>query len=295
MENSRLPANFDAPEARSNYFCTSFTVFIYEFIGTFTLVGVINATKGNAPAIGLTLFFLLLLCGPITGAHLNPAVTLGVWLNKVRSEANPGSITFQMVNMMAAQVCGALLGMFVFLQVLDRLNGEKVINRDDFPHLKPTTQGAGQAEFVEMFCTFIFVAANLLVKDSVAGKYSARIGTEPVAFLGCAIIACTLSGMIMFAGPHTGASINPAVSIAQTVMAKTFLQESVSARYFWVVYMMGPFVGAMFAGVASWLHATALRDHGPLECAAKESVQKNEDDPEKKPMIEKMAEALKQD
>jgi aquaporin Z len=289
MENKRLPKNFDAPESRSNYFCTSFTVFIYEFIGTFTLVGVINATKGNAPAIGLTLFFLLLLCGPITGAHFNPAVTLGVWLNKVRSEANAGSVTFQMVNMMAAQVAGALAGMCVFLQVLDHLNGEKVINREDFPHLKASTQSAGQAEFVEMFCTFIFVAANLLVKDNTAGKYSARIGTEPVAFLGCAIIACTLSGMIMFAGPHTGASINPAVSIAQTVMAKTFLNEDVSAKYFWVVYMMGPFIGAMLAGVASWMHATALRDHGPIEAVEA----KHEQDEETKPLVEKKAEESK--
>ena len=214
MENKRLPANFDLPESRANYFCTSLTVFIYEFIGTFTLVGVINATKGDAPSIGLTLFFLLLLCGPISGAHFNPAVTLGVWLNKVKSEKDSGSITFQAVNMMVAQVSGALAGMSVFLQVLDHLNGADVINRSDFPHLKPATDSWSQAEFIEMFCTLIFVGANLLVKDNSAGKYSSRIGTEPVAFLGCAIIACTLTGMILFAGPHTGASINPAVSIA---------------------------------------------------------------------------------
>ena len=102
MENQRFPTDFNAPDARANYFCTSFIVFIYEFIGTFCLVGVINAANGNAAAIGMTLFFLLLLIGPITGAHLNPAVTLGVWLNKVRTEKSAGSITFQAFNMILA-------------------------------------------------------------------------------------------------------------------------------------------------------------------------------------------------
>ena len=42
---------------------------------------------------------------------------------------------------------------------------------------------------MEAFCTFIFVAANLLVKDERAGKVTANIGEHGVGFLGCAIIA----------------------------------------------------------------------------------------------------------
>ena len=57
-------------------------IFFYEFIGTFFLVAVINATGGSAIAIGLSLFFLLVLGGPITGAHYNPAITIGVLINR---------------------------------------------------------------------------------------------------------------------------------------------------------------------------------------------------------------------
>ena len=57
------------------------TVFLYEFIGTFFLVCAVIATKGNPIGIGLTLFFLLLLGGPVTGAHFNPAVSIGVFIN----------------------------------------------------------------------------------------------------------------------------------------------------------------------------------------------------------------------
>lgn len=56
---------------------------MYEFIGTFFLVACVNATMGNPACVGLTLFFLLLLAGPITGAHFNPSVTLGVYINKM--------------------------------------------------------------------------------------------------------------------------------------------------------------------------------------------------------------------
>jgi len=122
---------------------TSLAVFLYEFIGTFCLVGVINATKGDASAIGLTLFFLLLLAGPISGAHFNPAVSIGVYINRIRTTDNFVSLTTQAIIMIAAQVSGALVGMYCFLQILDDLNGEAVLNKNDFPHLKPKTQGKG--------------------------------------------------------------------------------------------------------------------------------------------------------
>ena len=67
---------------------------------------------------------------------------------------------------------------------------------------------------VELICTFVFVIANLLVKDAQAGKFSHTVGEAYVGFMGCAIIASALAGMIVCAGPWTGASLNPAVSIA---------------------------------------------------------------------------------
>ena len=54
----------------------------YEFIGTFFLVAIINATGGNAAAIGLGLLYLLNMGAAVTGAHYNPAVTIGVFINR---------------------------------------------------------------------------------------------------------------------------------------------------------------------------------------------------------------------
>jgi glycerol uptake facilitator-like aquaporin len=59
-------------------------VCIYEFIGTALLIYAINlGAYGIAPnfAIAFMIFALILLGGPISGAHFNPAVTLGVYVS----------------------------------------------------------------------------------------------------------------------------------------------------------------------------------------------------------------------
>lgn len=93
------------------------TVFLYEFIGTFFLLCAVIATKGNAIGIGLMLFFLLLLGAPVTGAHYNPAVTVGVLINQ---GSNISLAKFvQAANMMAAQFIGGLLGMeFLYMCIV---------------------------------------------------------------------------------------------------------------------------------------------------------------------------------
>jgi len=151
---------------------------------------------------------------------------------------------------------------------LDELNGEAVLNKSDFPHLKPKTH-SGQASLIEMFCTFIFVSGVLLVKDQRASRFTTYVDEASVSFFGCAIIALTLTAMILFSGAHTGASINPAVSISQTVLASYVLGEHGYKDNLWKVYLMGPTLGGVFAGLISWVHGAALRDHGPLTLAEK--------------------------
>jgi len=134
MENSRLPADFMAP----GYLLTTLVVFFYEFLGTFILVATINASNGNAPAIGLTLFFLLLLTGPITGGHMNPSVTVGVFLNRVR-DANKngqmGSCVIQAAIMIIAQVCGAAFSMHIYFSIMRTYDDDGILEAKDFPTL----------------------------------------------------------------------------------------------------------------------------------------------------------------
>merc|ERR1711957_1157314 len=111
MENSNLPDSI----SHSAYLLNSLTVCVYEFIGTFALVGAINCSKGDAACCGITLFFMLLVLGPITGGHMNPAVTLGVFINKCRDRYRENqlySCILQMIIMVGGQICGALASMY---------------------------------------------------------------------------------------------------------------------------------------------------------------------------------------
>lgn len=266
MENPHLD-KYLRENGIASYICTSVVVFCYELFGTFALVGVINSSKADPACVGLTLFFLLLLLGPLTGGHMNPAVSIGVWINKAWDSCTNNqfwSLTLQFALMMLAQFIGGLLASWLFFEILehqDNIAGN--VNPDDFPHLEVQTESWAQAMCLEAFCTFIFVSAVLLVKDARAGLFSGAISEIGVNFFGCAIIATALVGMILAAGPHTSASLNPAFSLAQTVLVKGYIGEDRFEDNFWRVYLLGPVLGGIGAGLCSWLHSAAMKNYGP--------------------------------
>ena len=221
MENARLPAQPDS----GKYWLGSFVVFAYEFLGTALLVGIVNCTKGNPAAVGLGLFVLLLMAGPITGAHFNPAVSIGVYINRLPGASAAGtglSCTIQFVVMICGQIAGAISSMLLFYVLLKPSDEKKIA--DAYPKLAHNTElGWAQAMAIETICTGIFVLAVLLVKDSRAGPFTANVGEHGVGWLGCSVIASALAGMIIVAGPNSGASLNPAVSICQNILAVNIL------------------------------------------------------------------------
>ena len=89
----------------------SVTLFIYEFLGTAFLLLAIIASVGNALGIAFMLFALLLVGGPISGGHYNPAVTIGVFCN----EKNKKEIVGRFILILLAQFTGAFFGVVMGL------------------------------------------------------------------------------------------------------------------------------------------------------------------------------------
>ena len=87
-------------------------VFFYEFLGTCLLVYAINLQCGElfgVTGIAFMLFAMLLIGGPITGAHFNPAVTLGVYMSNQFWKDD-----FMMFLLMtSAQFSGAMFGILL--------------------------------------------------------------------------------------------------------------------------------------------------------------------------------------
>ncbi len=198
-----------------------------EALGTFTVVFagtgaiVINAaTQGSIGHAGIALTFGLVVLamihtfGDVSGAHLNPAVTLAFAAARRFSwKAVPGYISAQLMGALAA----SLLLHFLY---------------PENPAALGATLPAGSAmqSFVlELVLTAILMLTILSV--STGGK-------EKGITAGLAI-ASVIALEAMFAGPVSGASMNPARSLAPALV-------SGQPNYLWI-YLLAPVLGALLA------------------------------------------------
>jgi aquaporin Z len=197
-----------------------------EFIGTFALVfagtGTIVVNQASRGAIthpgialtfGLVVLAMIYTFGDVSGAHFNPAVTTAfAAAGRFPWREVPGFVLAQLAGAFAAS---ALLR---FLFPLDRSLG--------------TTLPSGlpmQSLILEIVLTFLLMLVILSVSTGAKEK-----GITAGIAIG-AVIALEA----MFAGPISGASMNPARSLAPALV-------SGNVQHLWI-YLAGPFLGALLA------------------------------------------------
>ena len=186
-------------------------VMIYEALGTGILLYAINMTAEQPLGkfgVSFTIFALVLIGGPITGAHFNPAVTLGVYISNLHWKED----WHMCLLMMVSQFFGGIWGVCLAWCSLYNPKGENVtraqVPRKEVVLLYPGTQVSIFDAFqIEVMCTCIFVMVCLLVKT---GK------TKPTkqGLLSALAVASVLLGLIIIMGNKSGAALNPAVGLA---------------------------------------------------------------------------------
>ena len=200
---------------------------IAEFIGTYFLVFagtgavVINdITKslthiGIAITFGLVVMALIYTFGHISGAHFNPAVTIGFL---VRGDISFKESLFYMVTQMVAAIFASMTLLFMF---------------GDVAHLGATLpRFSWQQSFIfEFILTFILMM--VILGSAVHGKAFK-------SFAGLAI-GGTVGLMAMFAGPICGASMNPARSLGPAIVSGT-------TEHLWI-YLVATVLGAAAASI----------------------------------------------
>ena len=166
--------------------------------GSAVLAGNTMGMLGVAFAFGLVLAALIYAFGPVSGAHFNPAVTLGAWLSKrIKGKEAWKYIVFQVI--------GAIAGAFVLYLIASNFFSFKVANLGQNGY-DPAMWA--QAALVEV----VFTAFFLMV---ILGATSAKAN---VKFAGVAIgLALVVIHIVVI--PITGTSVNPARSIGPAIFA----------------------------------------------------------------------------
>lgn len=199
--------------------------YLAEFVSTFALVFagtgaiVVNDVAGAVTHIGISLVFGLIVMamiysvGDISGAHMNPAVTVAFWFgNRFPLKEIAPYVVAQLLGAIAASV---MLRILFF----------------DHPNLGATLpQGPWWQSFVlEFLLTFMLMFVVLRVS----------VGAKEKGIMAGAAIGGTVALEALFAGPICGASMNPARSIGPALV-------SGQLQHLWI-YLVATVAGAMFA------------------------------------------------
>ncbi len=224
-----------------------------EFIGTFTLVllgcgsvvlagfGIIGQ-DGIAWAFGLAIVAMAYGIGPVSGSHINPAVSFGVWTAGRMNTAD-------MLGYWAAQCLGAIVGAGVLLLIASGKaeyslaehglgqNGYGI--RDAVSNQgSPGDYSLGAGAIFEVVATFIFLVVILGVTQRNAAPQFAGLA------IGLTLVAIHIVGIQI-----TGVSVNPARSLGPAVWV---LGDALMQLWLFIV---APMLGA---GLAGWMFRVRL-------------------------------------
>ena len=215
-------------------------IYLAEFIGTFWLVfcgcgsamlaaafpGVGIGLVGVSFAFGLTVLTIAYSLGHVSGAHLNPAVTIGFWAS--------GSIgADKVLPYIASQIAGAILGAAV-LYIIVTGNGSAIgdFAANGYGEHSPGKYNMLAGIVTEFVMTFMFM---LIILGSTYEK-------APAGFAGIAIgLGLTLIHLVSI--PVTNTSVNPARSISQAIFVGGW---ALSQLWLFIIF---PIAGAALAGV----------------------------------------------
>jgi aquaporin Z len=204
---------------------------IIEFLGTFILVtvaagsGVINHYAGGNPvsrtaaviAPGAVVMAMIYAWGPLSGLHINPAVTFAF---TARGVFPTKWVVPYWVVQLGGAICAAL-----FLQLMF---GD-VAAGGNYPISKPG--GDWRSLVMEIVLTTILVSVIL----------NTATGSRSIGHNAALAVGATVALLGLFASPISGASMNPARSLGPDIVSTDFTG--------WWVYIVGPLIGAAIAVV----------------------------------------------
>ncbi len=201
--------------------------YVAEMVGTFFLVYTVCCTihvspPGGGPlCVGAILMCMIYAVGPVSGAHLNPAVTLGVYLSG-RNKITPTDVGMYIVS----QLIGGSLAGIAFALFFHKAGVFGPVG----------TFSLGQAFVVEMIFTSALVYVVLSVATTNASNH----------YFGLAI-GFTVTSSAVAIGGISGCCLNPAVAFGS--LWATLIVHGAPALKQYPIYFVAPFVGSVLGAL----------------------------------------------
>lgn len=210
--------------------------YISEFVGTFSLTffacGVAVLIGCNTPAgiiatslsFGLVIVAMAYSIGNISGCHINPAVTIAMFIDERIDKKD-------CIAYIISQVLGALAGSLILALCLGSF---KVLGANSYGNMLPNDTKVTLliAFIIEVILTFFFVTVILTVTKKKEHSNIAGI------IIGLTLVLIHLLGI-----PFTGTSVNPARSLAPAL-----LQGNEALNQVWV-FILAPIIGGILASL----------------------------------------------
>lgn len=215
--------------------------YLCELIGTMVLVlfgcgsaaiaGTVLGNLGIAMAFGLSIVAMAYVIGDISGCHINPAVSIGLWIDG-RMEVK------DLIMYIVFQCIGAIIGTALLAAIINTapsLGGYMAtgLGQNGFGAASSVGINVYGALLTEVILTFVFVFTVLGVTRS-----------EKTSTVAGIVIGLTLAFVHIMGIPLTGTSVNPARSLAPALF-----MGGVALQQVWV-FIVAPIIGAVIAGLA---------------------------------------------
>ena len=222
-------------EGMKKYSAELFGTFVLVFIGTGAAViaGANVGYLGIAVAFGIAIMAMVYTIGPISGCHINPAVTISMLAaGKIPSR----DALFYII----AQCIGAIIASAFVLMIASGNAGFSIaangLGQNGYGDASPGHYSMGAGLFFEIVMTFIFILVIFAVTSKNAEKGFAGVG------IGITLLFIHDVGIAV-----TGVSVNPARSLGPAV----FVGGTALAQLW--MFIVAPIIGGLIAA-AVWKH-----------------------------------------
>jgi aquaporin Z len=218
-------------------------VLVFGGVGTAVIAGEAVGVLGVSFAFGLSLLAMAYAIGPVSGCHINPAVTLGLLASRRIGVS-------EAVSYWIAQVIGAIVAAALLLVVAKARQGgydagAEGFGANGYGDHSPAGYDLGGALIAEVVLTGLLVFTVLAATDRIAS----------VAFAGIPI-GLVLTLIHLTSIPITNTSVNPARSIGPALFVGGWALEQL-----WL-FIVAPLAGALLAVV---LHRALFAAAAPIE------------------------------